>query len=283
MSTDPSDRPEARESSPANRSLWLMSNGPGVVTVIGSAVVAVLASVVHFSTEALLQIVLLLMALIGTSLVTERLVEGRRDRERITSISSRLDTVVSFTRNENVSLDDVIVTRRELPPLEERLVGATHIMVSGGSLARLSNEYRSMFERLARDGCQLRFVMTNPASPGAEFLSAEVSYESRNLDAYRANMQDAAAGLTDLAHRFPGLCEVRTYDAAPPFSLMVIVKPDSSSAQVELYTVRLPTRDRPILLTSSASSPRLCTLFTEQFEALWESPLTHPVAPDSTT
>jgi hypothetical protein len=69
--------------------------------------------------------------------VTERVVEGRKDREQITSISSRLDTVVSFTRSESVSLDDVIVTRQQLPPLEGRLVGATHIMVSGGSLARL--------------------------------------------------------------------------------------------------------------------------------------------------
>jgi hypothetical protein len=277
VSMSPPGQPESRESPSPNRSLWLMTNGPGVVTVIGSAVVAILASIVHFSTEALLQIILLLMALIGTSFVTERLVEGRKDREQITSISSRLDTVVSFTRNENVSLDDVAVTRQQLPPLEGRLVGATHIMISGGSLARLSNEYRSQFERLAREGCQLRFVMTNPASPGAEFLSTEISYESRNLDAYRSYMQDAADGLTDLAHRFPGLCEVRTYDAAPPFSLMIIVKPDSSSAQVELYTLGLPARDRPILLTSRATSPRLCTLFTEQFEALWTSPLTHPI------
>src|ERR1700729_1449928 len=144
MSKSSSDQPEARDSALGNRSLWLISNGPGVVTVIGSAVVAILASVVHFSTEALLQLVLLLLALIGTSLVTERLVEGRKDREQITSISARLDTVVSFTRNENVSLDDVVVSRRELPPLEKRFVGATHVMVSGGSLSRLSNEYRSL-------------------------------------------------------------------------------------------------------------------------------------------
>jgi hypothetical protein len=64
-------------------------------------------------------------------------------------------------------------------------------------------------------------------------------------------------------------------------SLIVIVKPDSSSAQVELYTLKLPARDRPILLTSSAHSPRLCQLFTEQFEALWASPLTHSIAIDS--
>jgi hypothetical protein len=59
---------------------------------------------------------------------------------------------------------------------------------------------------------------------------------------------------------------------------MVIVKPDSSSAQVELYTLGLPARDRPILMTSSAQSPRLCALFTEQFEALWNSPLSQPAS-----
>jgi hypothetical protein len=268
----------------SNRGVWLLNNGPGIVTVLGSAVVAVLASVVRFSTEALLQIVLLLLALIGTSLVTERLVDGRRSREQLGSISSRLDAVVSFTRGDDVSLDDVVVSRRQLPPLEERLVGATHVMISGGSLSRLSNEYRSLFERLAGQGCRLQFVMTNPASSGAELLSTEISYESRNLDAYRSYMRDSVAGLADLAGQFPDRCEVRTYDAAPPFSLMVIVKPDASNAQVELYTLGLPACDRPILLTSSASSPRLCALFTEQFDALWNSPLSNPIpvgAPDT--
>jgi hypothetical protein len=278
VSKNPGNQPGADEGPAPGRGVWLLSNGAGVITVLGSATVAVLASVVHFSTEELEQIVLLLLALIGTSLVTDRLIEGRKSWQQITSISSRLDTVVSFTRNENVSLDDVVITRRQLPSLEERLVGASHIMVSGGSLSRLSNEYRSLFERLAHQGCRLRFIMTNPASPGAEFLSAEISYESRSFDAYRSYMQDAAAGLTDLAQSFPETCEVRTYDAAPPFSLMVIVQPDSSSVQVELYTLGLPARDRPILLTSSASSPRLCALFTAQFESLWASPLTRPIS-----
>ena len=115
----PPGQTETRESPSASRSLWLVSNGPGIVTVLGSAVVAVLASIISFSTEALLQIVLALMALIGTSLVTDQLVEGRKDREQITSISSRLDTVVSFARNQSVSLDEVVVSRRQLPPLEE--------------------------------------------------------------------------------------------------------------------------------------------------------------------
>jgi hypothetical protein len=266
-----------QESASAGRARWLLSNGPGMVTVLGAGIVAILASVVGFSAVQLLQIVLLLMALIATSLITERLVEGRRDRERLASISSKLDAVVSFTRNENVSLDDVVVSRRQLPSLEDRLFGATEIMVSGGSLSRLANEYRSLFERLAREGCRLRFIVTNPGSPGAEFLSAEVSYESRSLDAYRSYMRDAADGLTDLVRRFPGQCEARMFDAAPPFSIMVIVKPGSSTAQVELYTLGLPARDRPILLTASDSSPRLCALFTAQFEALWASPLTRAV------
>jgi hypothetical protein len=261
-----------------SRGLWLLSNGPAVVTVAGSAIIAILASLIHFSDGALLQVILLLLALLGTSSVAERLIEAHSDRRELASISSKLETVVRFTRNENVSLDDVIVSRRQLPSLEERLIGATEVMISGGSLSRLSNEYRSMFDRLGREGCRLRFVMTNPASHGAEFLSAEVSYESRSLEAYRSYMRDAAAGLMDLANEFPNKCEVRTYDAAPPFSLMVIVKPDSSTVQIELYTLGLPARDRPILMTTSSQSPRLCAMFTEQFEALWNSPLTQPAS-----
>jgi hypothetical protein len=275
--TQPAQPPDgSQEPQASGRGVWLLSNGPGVITVLGSAVVAFLATVVRFTTAQLLQIVLLMIALIATSLITERLVEGRKNRDLLTSISARLDTVVSFTRSENVSLDDVVVSRRDLPPLEGRLVGATEIMISGGSLTRLSNEYRSLFERLAREGCRLRFIMTNPGSPGAEFLSTQISYESRNPDAYRSYMRDAAAGLADLARRFPDHCEVRTFDAAPPFSLLVIRKPGSSSVQVEVYTLGLPARDRPILLTTSDNSPRLCAQFTEQYEKLWNSPLTRP-------
>jgi hypothetical protein len=65
-----------------NSALWLAKNGPGVITVLGSAVVAILASVIRFRADELLQLVLLLLALIGTTLGTEKVIETRRAKSR---------------------------------------------------------------------------------------------------------------------------------------------------------------------------------------------------------
>ncbi len=62
------------------------------------------------------------------------------------------------------------------------------------------------------------------------------------------------------------------------FSLIVIVKPDSSSVQVEIYTLGLAARDRTILMTGSAQSLRLRALFIQQFQALWNGLLTKTTA-----
>ncbi len=263
----------------ARAGLWLVSNGPALVTVVASALIAILAGVLDLSTEELLQVVLALLALMGTSLLTERLIEGRRDRATMSKIGEQVDELLSDSLSmQEISLDEIVKSRRDLGPLEERLSRASRVSISGGSLLRLVNEYQSFFEQLATAGCSLRFVMTLPSSDGAQFLSEEVSYESQSLDAYRGHMEDSANALKRLAGMHPNSCEVRYFDGAPPFSLIVVERSEETIVQVELYTLGLPARDRPILVCSSENEPVLCGLFTEQFEALWRSPRTGQIS-----
>lgn len=254
---------------------WILNNGPASVTVLGSVALAVTASFVDIAQPRILQAILALLALIGGSLLTERLIEGRSLRDRLGAVDERLDEVLTYARDiETAGLDSLVIRRRELSSLEERLQGAKKVAISGGSLFRLANEYQSLFEHLAEDGCHLRFIMVDPKTAAAEALSSAVVYESRNVEAYRTQMQASLTTLTSLAARYPSTCEVKLSSIAPSFSLMVIEKGwDSSTVQVELYPFRLPARDRPTLLLEKGRDPKLHELFSSQFDGLWNSEL----------
>jgi hypothetical protein len=253
---------------------WLLLNGPAIITVLASSTFAVLAWVLTFTPAQSFQIILALLALIGTSLLTEKLIESRALRDRLQDIDHRLERVLAAQIPDPNTFDRLIQSRRDLPPLEERLLGATRIAISGGSLFRLVNEYQSLFEQLAQSGCQLRFIMTDPNSHAAEYLSVAVSYESSNVDTYRAHMRYTLAALSDFGRRFPQNCHVKLCSLALPFSLLRVDRDLGQSIQVELYPLSVPARDRPILLFEERTDPRLFSFFSTQFETLWNNQFT---------
>jgi hypothetical protein len=254
--------------------VWLLLNGPAIITVLAGSVLAVLAWVVEFTSAQTFQIILALLALIGTSLVTEKLIESRSLRNRLSDIDARLEQVLQARTTEILTFDRLVTSRRDLSPLEERLLGATRIAISGGSLFRLVNEYKNLFEHLARSGCQMRFVITDPNSHAAESLSIAVSYESNNVDTYRAHVRYALTTLCELNQRFPQNCQVRLCSLVLPFSLLRVDNDLGKSVQVELYPFSVPARDRPILMLREETDPRLFSFFSTQFETLWSDQFT---------
>jgi hypothetical protein len=260
--------------------MWLLLNGPAIVTVLASSVLAVLAWVVAFTPAQYFQIILALLALIGTSLVTEKLIESRFIRDRLRDIDMRLEQVLDQRRTEPLTLDRLISSRRDLSPLEERLSGATRIAISGGSLFRLVNEYKNLFEHLALAGCQMRFVITDPDSHAAESLSVAVSYESNNVETYRAHMRYALTTLCEFSRRFPQNCNVRLCSIALPFSLLRVDNDLGKWVQVELYPFSVPARDRPILTLREQTDPRLFSFFSTQFDTLWTDQFSLACDPD---
>jgi hypothetical protein len=269
---------------PSRVVLWLLNNSPAIlaiVTVVGSAALAVAAPVLKLSELEILQAVVVLLAVIGASLLTERLIEGRALRKRLSGIAGQLDKALEYTRHvETTSLDDLVISRRDLSPLEERFEGAKKISISGGSLFRLANEYKSLFERLLENGCEVRFLLSDPHGPSAELLSSAVVYESSDVASYRTQMRSALSGLSSLASCHPDVCEVRLYALAPPFSLVIVEKGnESSTILVEIYPFRVPARDRPILFLDKQRSPRLYALFSAQYEAMWSSKFSRRISP----
>lgn len=256
----------------------LLRYGPVILTVIGTVGVGVWASVADLTAEQLWQAVIALLALIATSLLTERLLEARLTRNSLARIEDRISQALEYAKQvESLGIDDLVVRRRDLPPLEERLANAKNISISGGSLFRLANEYKSLFETLARKGCRLSFLVTDPVSPAAELLCKTVAYEASDVDAYRGQLRAALTGLLAIQAKAPDLVQVRVSTAVPPFSLVMIEKEDESSViQVELYAFNIPARDRPTLLVDKQRDPRLHSIFSDQFASAWQSELARP-------
>jgi hypothetical protein len=250
---------------------WVLSNGPAVITVLGSAALAVAGSVIELKEMQLLQGLLALLALVGTSLLTERIVEGRALRSSLGGIEDRLDKVLTYARDiETRGFDALITRRRHLPPLEDRLDGAISVRILGGSLFRLMNEYQKLFESLASEGCDLRFVIANPESEATSNLSMVVVYESQDVETYKSQLKSSYAALISLSSRFPGRCTVRLCNFAPAFSIMAVEKGGSADfVQVELYPYKIPARERPILMFTKERDPKFYAMFCDQFCNIW--------------
>jgi hypothetical protein len=260
---------------------WLLDNSTAIlaiVTFIGSALLALAASILNLTELNILQAVVVLLTLIGATLLADKLLEGRALRKCLNDISSQLTTALDYTHQiETCSLDDLITDIHDLPHLEERLEGARRVSVSGGSLNRL-NEYQSLFEQLAKKGCTLRFLLTDPDGTSVESLNSGVVYESIGVDGYRTQVRSSVVTFSRLASRFPTLCEVRLYTLPPPYGLMIVEKENNTSTiLVEIYPFKLPTRDRPMLFLDKQKDPRLHNLFSSQYQAMWDSGFSKPI------
>jgi hypothetical protein len=263
-----------------SRLQWVLENGPVIVTVLGSILIALLASVVSFTTVQLLQAILALLALIGTSLLTDRLMDGRQLKNRLETIDNYMREMLEYARNaEAVKLNNLIIERRELKPLEDRFYDATRIYILGGSLFRLANEYKSLFEKLARKGCKLRFLLTDPESDAPLQLSSTVAYEAVNHDAYQSQMEASLTSIMQLAKDYPNICELRLYKFAPSFSIVLVEKNSGESfIQVEIYAFRVPARNRLTLMLDQKKEPKLYEFFSHQFDAIWNSEFSRTIS-----
>jgi hypothetical protein len=169
------------------------------------------------------------------------------------------------------SLDSLIQNRKSLPPLEERLGGAKMIMISGGSLFRLATEYLGFFEDMAKGGCAFQFVLVDPDSDAAVFVAKQIVYEVENAKAYTANIRMAVANLCSLKRKFPEQVEIRIVNYVPPFSLVVCdPQKKHGSILLELYTLAVPTRERPHFRIRKQAEPHCFKFFWDQFEQLWK-------------
>ncbi|PRY74533.1 hypothetical protein CLV80_11751 [Yoonia maritima] len=250
--------------------VFLLRDSPPVLTLFACIGLTTAASFYQLTSETILQGLLAVNVLIAATLLSERWFVNRENRNMIEKIGDDVTVLGDrISLPTNVGLDSLVGSRKVLPPLEGRLAGSTSLKISGGSLFRLANEYRSLFEELAEQGCSIQLVVCHPDSDAVERLCNEVVYESDDIEAYRHQCRSALRLFEALAEKYDHV-EVRTCDIAMSFSILAVEKlAGESSASIELYAYKVPARNRPMLHATKAASPDFHAMAVSQFDSVW--------------
>jgi len=238
---------------------------PNILTIGFSVYIVLLSQTVKMSSDELLVWVLSLLGLLATSGLVERMGKLHRIEQFTESTHNYL-----IKREAKPSLDFIFQNRKSLPPLETRLQSAKEIVIAGGSLSRIVNEYLGYFEHKLQEGCNLKFLLIQPGSEAAKLVAEYVVYEVTDPLIYEGQIQNSLDTLYRLKQRYSNLVDIRTYQSVPPFGLLIIDPTKAhGSIQVELYTYAIPTRDRPEFIVQSSREPYWYKFFLEQFNQMW--------------
>ena len=211
---------------------FLIENLSTVITIAFSAYIVTGSQTTTMTTENLLLWAISLLGLIATSSFIEKLGKLRRIEHHVELIHDYL-----LNKEGKPSIDSIFLDRKALSPLEQRLQYDKEVTITGGSLARISNEYLGFLEQKAQEGCKLKFLLIAPQSSSSKLIAQYVVYEVNDAVAYDEQIKNSLANLERLRQHYSNLVEIRACQSASPFGLLMIdVTKAHGSIQVELYT-----------------------------------------------
>ncbi len=143
------------------------------------------------------------------------------------------------------------------PRLENMIVNAKEVCIVGKSLVGVVSLYSTMFLKLAKKGCKFKFLVEDPSN-----------YEKdERVD---ANITHSLHLLSRVKREAPSNIEIRITPTILHYSiLMVDRKSKSGQIQVELYSYRVATSDRPHLNLLSGRDSKWYKFYESQFENAW--------------
>ena len=149
-------------------------------------------------------------------------------------------------------------------------LSSKEIIITGGSLFRLSSEYVGLFESLLKDGCNIKLLMLNPESNSAKLTAENIVYEIGDFESYKNHINSSLKNFGKLKEKYPENLSIRTSDFLPSFSLFGIdVTKPNGNIMVELYTHDVPTRERPHFNLLQQREPFWFEFFHKQFQKVW--------------
>jgi hypothetical protein len=161
--------------------------------------------------------------------------------------------------------------RADWVPFEKYARDAREISVSGGSLAQLVPRYREFFERKARSGCKLRFILLNPDSPA---LGAVAGWAAAPADRFKMEIGLSLSHLRQIKDTGCEI-EVRLNDTIPALSVMIFdASKPHGRIRVDLQLYQCAPPRRPCFELTRAPYDQeeedLFQDFLAQYERLWD-------------
>lgn len=207
-------------------------------TILASVYIVIDSQIRTYSVEMLLLWIISLLGLIATATASEKFFKLNKIEKEISSINQNL-------LSSSSSLDDIFLTRKELLPLEERLKESKSIVITGGSLTRLSDEYYALFQSKLSQQCTIEIIIVKPYSNAANMLCDNVVYETSDYDKYSSKIEESLERFIRLKNDYPNLVTIRLSNNTPPFSIIgTDLNSENASMKIELYSFACPTRER---------------------------------------
>ena len=155
--------------------------------------------------------------------------------------------------------------------LSERLGGAVEeVAVCAMACQALLSHAREHIDRLAENGCRIRVVMNDPASPAAqEAYQYKIAGGSlRHRGRIIPNTYD---DLLDWMERYPAQIEGRLTDLYLPCAIFLIraKDPRESTIKVDYYSFHCQDKNRRCVYIHADDEENFC-FYQRQFEWIWE-------------
>lgn len=214
-------------------------------TILASVYIITRSQLHKYEIYELLLWIIGILGLIAVASVSEKYFKMSKIEKSVEEIQETVEKIQVTVQRKNTGLDGLAFTRRELSPLEERLSDAKTIVITGGSLYRLSDEYFAFFENKLISGCQIEIIMVEPYSNAANLLCDNVVYETKNYNEYSMRIEESLRRFMRLKETFSQHISISLTKNVPPFSLIVADEKElNASIKVELYSYSVPTRER---------------------------------------
>ncbi|RIK78173.1 hypothetical protein DCC62_08160 [candidate division KSB1 bacterium] len=156
-------------------------------------------------------------------------------------------------------------------PFEAYAKPAQEILISGGSLAQLVPRYHKFFMQKAAEGCRIRFILTNPASPA---LKAIASWKGTNPNRFKSEIELSIDYLQELNNSRYDI-EARLSNAIPALTVMIFdASKPHGRIRVDLQLYQCSPERRPFFELTHHSideqEENLFRNFLDQFNKHWE-------------
>lgn len=246
----------------------IIENVPALLTITIGAFVVVKNQQEPYETSKLLEWTITILCLIATSMLMERFFSLKDIEKNVKETNDFLKL-----KEGKASLDEILITRKDLEPLEERLKYTKDVKISGASLFRLINEYINLFEDKAKEGCNFKFIVLDPNCEATKLIAENIVYEISDIKTYINNINSTLNSLEKLKSKFPEKIEIKTVNFLPAYSLVITdSQKETGIVRLELYTQQVPTRNRPQLVLRKNREPNWFKFFTSQFDVMWNNP-----------
>lgn len=238
---------------------------PSASTVVAGVYFSFRAQSGTLTTEQILGWILIVFSLMATSLFVDRLTKLSRIEKEAKEANSLIRA-----KEGTISISNVLLTRKQLEPLESRLENAREIFITGGSLFRLSSEYLGLFDKLLANECRIKLLLLDPNSYSARLVARNIVYEIADFEVYKSYINSSLSSFSKLREKYNDKVQIRVSEYLPAFSLLGINPSlDTGKIMVELYVHNIPTRERPHIDIFRRNDPFWFEFYNSQFNSLW--------------